>query len=246
LGRYYANEQFDIPADSVGFQTRADSQLWKVEILRKQVPPPASLLEVGPATGEFAYCARQKGYRPTLFEMDERCCGFLREVLALDVVQTSNPAESLDAATAYDAICIWQAIEHIPNFWTLMERSIDRLGPGGVLILSTPNPCSLQARILRRFWPHLDAPRHLYLIPQSWVRSFARKHGLAAVFDTTRDVGSIGLNYYGWLLAARNAVRGKVSNRIIEAAAGRITALVRRWESREGRGCSYTIALRKG
>jgi len=242
LGRYYANEQYDVPANLQSFRPRAESQRWKVEILRSLVPQ-GDLLEVGPATGEFAYAAHENGFRPTVFEMDPNCSRFLRDVLGLNVVQTADPAARLDSE--YDAICLWQAIEHIPEFWKLMEKSVLHLRAGGVLVMSTPNPRSLQARWLGRFWPHLDAPRHLYLIPQNWMRGFAAKHRLKVVLGTTRDVGSTGLNYYGWLLAVRNAFGRRQTDRWTERIAGRITSTLRRWEEEEGEGCSYTIALRK-
>lgn len=244
LAHCYVNEQYDIPADAAGFEPRSESQRWKVEILRSLVAP-GPLLEVGPATGEFAYAARLDGYAPSLLEMDENCCRFLRKVLGLEVVQTADPAACLDLSARYSAICLWQAIEHIPEFWTLMEDAAGRLAPGGVMILSTPNPASLQARLLGRFWPHLDAPRHLYLIPQTWMRAFGRKHGLNLVLDTTRDVGSLGLNYYGWFLAVRNAMRRKESSATVDFLARRLASMFRRWESSESRGCSYTVAFRR-
>jgi 2-polyprenyl-3-methyl-5-hydroxy-6-metoxy-1,4-benzoquinol methylase len=243
LGQYYANEQYDMPASLQSFRPRAESQRWKVEILRSLVPGGGDLLEVGPATGEFAYAAREDGFRPTVIEMDPNCARFLRDVLGLNVVLTADPASHLEAE--YDAICLWQAIEHIPEFWKLMEKSILHMRPGAVLVLSTPNPWSLQARWLGRFWAHLDAPRHLYLIPKDWMHAFAAKHGLKVVLSTTRDVGSTGLNYYGWLLAVRNALGRNKIDRWSERIAGRISATLRLWEEEEGVGCSYTIALRK-
>jgi len=151
----------------------------------------------------------------------------------------------LSCESHYDAICIWQAIEHIPEFWKLMDRVADRLASGGVIVVSTPNPRSIQASILGRYWPHADSPRHLYLIPQEWFRSFARERGLSVVLDTTRDAGSIGLNYYGWYPAVRNLTRGILTDRSVHTVARWITNLLRRREEAEGTGCSYTIALRK-
>jgi len=238
------NEQYDIPSGRAGFQQRAESQQWKVDILKTLVAP-GLLFEIGPATGEFAFMARQAGFAPKLAEMDKQCCKFLCEELGLDVIQTSDPAGCLARENQYKAICIWQTIEHVPEFWKLMDVVADRVTRGGVIVLSTPNPISVQAKILGRYWPHIDAPRHLYLIPQEWFQSFARDRGLSIVLDTTRDVGSIGLNYYGWYLAVRNLTRGLLADWRIHAVARLITESLRRWEEAEGAGCSYTIALRK-
>ena len=244
LARYYINEQYDIPEDAAGFGPRSESQRWKVEILKSLVPP-CPLLEVGPATGEFALAARNDGYLPKLLEMDENCCRFLRDALGMEVVKTAEPAAWLASSVQFSAICIWQAIEHVPDFWKLMENAAARLAPGGVLLLSTPNPASLQARLLGRFWPHLDAPRHLYLIPQTWMQAFGRKHGLDVVLDTTRDVGSLALNGYAWYLAVRNAIGREHMNKGVEYATAGLATALRPWEALEGWGCSYTVAFRR-
>jgi 2-polyprenyl-3-methyl-5-hydroxy-6-metoxy-1,4-benzoquinol methylase len=244
LAPFYVNEQYDVPADLRALESRADSQAWKVEILKSLVSG-GSLFEVGPATGEFAFAARAAGYRPKLAEMDRNCCDFLRNALHLDVVQTSRPAECLGSGHKYDAICLWQAIEHIPDFWELLANAADSLSAHGVIVLSTPNPRSLQARFLGRYWPHIDAPRHLYLISQTWFRAFAARYNLSIVMNTTKDVGSTGLNYYGWCLAVRNLSHNMLSESHTQSIAARITKKVRRWEEVEGRGCSYTIAFRK-
>jgi 2-polyprenyl-3-methyl-5-hydroxy-6-metoxy-1,4-benzoquinol methylase len=243
LRRYYINEQYDIPSSTAGFAARAQTQRWKVDLLDSLVQP-GRLLEIGPATGEFAFAARAGGYAPRVIEMDPDCCRFMRE-LGVEVVHSDAPADELDDGAPYRAICIWQAIEHIPRFWVLIERACQRLMPGGVLVLSTPNPISVQARLLGRFWPHLDAPRHLYLIPPQWMQSFARQHGMQVALKTTRDVGSLGLNYYGWLLAVRHALRGGGSARTVDFLTRWLTSLFGPLERREGWGCSYTVALRK-
>jgi hypothetical protein len=160
-------------------------------------------------------------------------------------LHTDNPSASLASFKEFDVICIWQAIEHIPSFWTLLQIAADKLTFNGVLVVSTPNPQSLQARWLGRYWPHLDTPRHLYLIPQLWFQSFAEKHQLAITVATTRDLGSIGLNYYGWYLAVRNALGNVLSARRVAMLAQGITSCCRRWEESEGGGCAYTVILRK-
>ena len=244
LARYYLHEQYDIPGDRRGFEVRAASQAWKVDLLKALIAD-GSLFEIGPATGEFAFAARVAGFRPRLAEMNPDCCAFLRDVLEFDVISTNNPAEALFEGNTYDAICVWQAIEHIPQFWRVMERAAESLSAGGVLVVSTPNPDSIQARVLGKYWPHLDAPRHLYLIPPSWFAAYAPRYGLSVVMNTTMDSGSLGLNFYGWYLAIRNLVRGKLPERIIHTLARAIAAGLGPLERSEGGGCSYTIAFRK-
>ena len=250
LELFYRHEQYNIPQHRDEIIQRAKGQIWKVDLLKTLVDS-GSLLEIGPATGEFAYAAREAGFLPKLVELDLDCCSYLRGTLKLDVTQTGDPneflasREHLDANKLFDAICIWQTIEHIPEFWKLLDSAVQRLASDGVLVVSTPNPLSFQARILGRYWPHIDAPRHLYLIPQDWFISFAERHDLNVVLNTTQDVGSLGLNYYGWYLAVRNFARGVVSDSKVQKIAHMITRMAIHKEKTEGFGCSYTIAFQR-
>jgi 2-polyprenyl-3-methyl-5-hydroxy-6-metoxy-1,4-benzoquinol methylase len=250
IDRFYIHEQYNIPRELSEILPRSQAQVWKVALLKTLIAG-GSLLEVGPATGEFAYAAREAGFLIKLVELDHDCCTFLRETLILDVTETGKPIEflanrkSFGADKTFDAICIWQAIEHIPEFWVLLNNAVDCLANDGVLVVSTPNPLSYQARVLGRYWPHIDAPRHLYLIPQDWFISFAERNGLSVVLNTTQDVGSIGLNYYGWYLAVHNFAHGIMPERLVQRIARAITRVVRHKEGAEGLGCSYTVAFRR-
>ncbi|WP_316189684.1 methyltransferase domain-containing protein [Bradyrhizobium sp. SZCCHNS1054] len=241
LAQYYVHEQYDIPQEIAHFDERAQGQRWKLDILRAYCPE-GRLLEVGPATGEFATLARNEGFRPTLIEMDPACCVFLRK-MGHKVIESADPERALDELGEFDAVCIWQVIEHIPNFWSLVNKAASHLRPGGVILISTPNPDSFQAHLLGRRWPHADAPRHIYLISPKWFARVAHSWGVRVALSTTTDVGSIGLNYYGWYLWIRNRFGKLVSGPTVDRWAAKLTAAFSRWERAEGGGCSYLIVF---
>jgi SAM-dependent methyltransferase len=242
LRKYYVHEQYDIPGATEKFDERANTQIWKLDILQRYVSA-GTLLELGPATGEFATVARQRGFQPTLIEMDSSCCEFLRR-LKHDVIESSDPEAALDRLGEFDAICAWQVIEHIPRFWSFVEKAACHLKTGGALVISTPNPDSFQARWMGRTWPHADAPRHVYLISPRWFARLAACWRLRIVLCTTTDVGSIGLNYYGWYLWVRNWFVG-FSKPSIDRWAAQLTRAFARWEIAEGKGCSYVLVMIK-
>ncbi len=64
-------------------------------------------------------------------------------------------------AKSFDAVTIWEVIEHLTNPKRTIEEIRHLLRPGGYLFLSTPNGDSLQARFWRKYWAGWDAPRHL-------------------------------------------------------------------------------------
>lgn len=56
LSGFYVGEQYDIPWQSEDFGSRAETQAWKLSLIQPFVSE-GKLLEVGPATGEFATVA---------------------------------------------------------------------------------------------------------------------------------------------------------------------------------------------
>ena len=239
---FYVHEQYDVPAPDYDFLPRANTQKWKLDLLPEL--PGNRMLEIGPATGEFATVARNAGFDITVIEMDGACCDYLRDTLKHDVIQSNDPIASMPDEK-FDAICAWQVIEHIPKFWRWIEAAARRLKPGGIIVLATPNPNSFQARALGRYWPHLDAPRHLYLIPTTWYYAMANRSGVRVRSITTLDAGSIGLNNSGWHLFLRNWFGKVLPTRVNHIAAAALSRLFRRWEHAEGLGASYVVVLEK-
>jgi SAM-dependent methyltransferase len=239
---FYAAEYFHLPADDAEYRRRSEAERWKLDLVRRYVPG-GRLLEFGPATGEFASLARKAGFEVALVEQDARCAAFLRERQDFQVTHGSDPLAALaEQVGEFDLICLWQVIEHLPSFWTFLERAAARLRAGGALVISTPNPDALQFDLLGRFWVHLDSPRHLYLIPPAWFRARARRLGLALSLLTTQDPGSLAWNGFGWEHSLRGVlpgVAGKALGRIGRLA-GRLWAPL---ERREGRGSAYTVVL---
>lgn len=244
IGRFYVRQQYQVPASAENFELRASAESWKVDLIRPHVLS-GDLLEVGPATGEFATAARSAGFSPTLVEMDDACVTFLREKLGHHVVQSDDPVKALRDLGLFDAICVWQTIEHIPRFWTFVAEAALHLRPGGALVVSTPNPVSFQARLLGRTWPHADVPRHLYLVPPNWLLRACQNLGLRPALVTTRDAGTLGLNHYGWYLWVRNRFGRVLSEKRVKAWATRLTRLFARRELSEGEGCCYVAILTK-
>lgn len=65
-------------------------------------------------------------------------------------------------------------------------------------MIAKPNPDSLQFRLLGARWAHVDAPRHLSLIPPHALRSQAQRLGLRLAHVTTSDPAGNEWNRFGW------------------------------------------------
>jgi hypothetical protein len=108
-----------------------------------------------------------------------------------------------------------------------------------------PNPEAFQFRALGARWPHVDAPRHLFLIPAAALEAKARALGLERAELTADDPGGRGWNAFGWqhlMIRPRSSTPAKLAALAVGRA---VTAAMRPWERRPMRGATYTAVLRR-
>lgn len=84
---------------------------------------------------------------------------------------------------SFDAVIAGELIEHLETPVDFLRRCWDTLAPGGILVLSTPNPhspfeCLLTITLSRRF---LYTRNHVLLIPQRWLIRIMEIAGFRAV-----------------------------------------------------------------
>jgi hypothetical protein len=100
-------------------------------------------------------------------------------------------------------ISLWHVLEHLRDPAEMLATAAERLSPGGVLALGVPNPRSLQFRLLQSRWAHLDAPRHLCLMPEEALIARLREHGLRPLQAMTGDPFGLVCSLHGWAYALR-------------------------------------------
>ena len=244
LDRYYPPEYYRLPASRGELLAAAEPEGYKLRIVRGYVPG-GRLIEIGPAVGAFAVLAQEAGYETSAIEMDAECCRFLRTVVGITAHETAQPAGALAAHGPFDVIAMWQVIEHLRNPIEVLSAAARALRPGGVLALAAPNPDAFQFRIFRARWTHVDAPRHLFLIPHAALVRSAQGLGLEVALLTTLDPGTLGWNSFGWRESMAGFAAGsytKSAFRLLGSLAGRAMIPLDR---REGKGSTYTLVLRR-
>jgi 2-polyprenyl-3-methyl-5-hydroxy-6-metoxy-1,4-benzoquinol methylase len=243
LGVFYGKDYYALPTLK-RLKAIASSEKYKIATIQK-FSDGKRLLEIGPAFGVFAYQAKSAGFDVTGIEMDERCCQFLNTEVGIRAVNSPRPTEAMALLEEQDVIAMWHVIEHLPNPFEVFDSAAHKLNRGGILVVATPNPESLQFKIQGAAWPHIDAPRHLYLIPSLLLVSHAKKQGLQLISKTTSDADALRWNTFGWQRILMNQVKQKNLQRLAYVAGYLVSQIFRPFESRGDQGSAYTLVFRK-
>jgi 2-polyprenyl-3-methyl-5-hydroxy-6-metoxy-1,4-benzoquinol methylase len=243
LGRFYPPSYYELPAAG-DLERLAPAEAHKVSLVRRYVPP-GRMVEVGPGAGVFAYGAARAGFDVTAIEMDPRTCEHLSTAVGVRVIESDDPAAGLAGLPASRAIAMWHVLEHLPDPAAAIDAASENLEPGGVLALATPNPQALQFRLLKARWAHVDAPRHLFLIPLEALTRRAAAAGLRRAEVTTSDPSGRHWNRFGWESAMRRRPSAGPAPKPVAVVALGLTLAVRPLEHTALRGAAYTAVFIK-
>jgi SAM-dependent methyltransferase len=248
LSVYYPNEYYSLPASLEELRQLAEPDRYRIEQVREYVTR-GRLLEIGPAYGLLPYLAKEAGFDVDTIEMDERCCRFLEEVVGVKAIRSSRPNQVLKGAGPYDAIVLRHVVEHLTDPWDCLRQTAVALAPGGVLIITVPNPEALQFKLLRSNWWHLDAPRHLQLIPARVYIERLREWGLEQVQVTCNDQGGLQCNESGWIVSVEHAAESAPARLRLRRIAIRtyraLRPMIEPFERRDLRGTAFTLIFQK-
>jgi len=245
LSGFYPPTYHEIPASTDGLRPDLERESFKIDAIKAHTDGRA-LLEIGPSLGRFAFLAKSSGFDVSAFEIDQSCCRFLNEIVGIRAFHTSNILESVRGAGTFDAIAMWHSLEHLPDPWCLVDMLPDKLNEGGLLVIASPNPESLQFRLFGKYWVHLDAPRHVELIPPALLTRRLSNKGLARVHFSTSDQGAKDCNGLGWQVSPEHFFRGHAFWHYTRRIWLRlIRLLVSPIENVSGLGSAYTLVFRK-
>lgn len=120
------------------------------------------VLDVGCATGDFMAVAQNtfdvwgQDISPYAIETAEKLYQSLKGRLR------SGPIETLDYDVgSFDAITMWDVVEHLWDPVAVMQHALPWLKPGGYVFMSTPNIGAVTAKLMGRYWAFMTPPEHL-------------------------------------------------------------------------------------
>ena len=221
-----------------------EAERWRAQKL-VELAGTGRLVDIGAGAGGFASAAAQAGFDVTAIEMDRECCEWMERQLGVTAICTDRPLDALAELPPSRVITIWHALEHLPDTAGVLAAAAAALEPDGFLAVAIPNSESIQFRLLRARWAHLDAPRHVSLPGAPALISGAAKAGLSPVFETTSDPSGLACNLHGWVYALRRDPSQGPAVGLPLRAGSWLTAVLGPVERRGRNGAALTLVLRK-
>ncbi|MBK8262406.1 MAG: class I SAM-dependent methyltransferase [Nannocystis sp.] len=85
----------------------------------------------------------------------------------------------------FDAVAMWEVIEHVPDPRDTLLRARAWLRPGGLLALSTPSASGLPARLLGRRFPMVAPPEHLTIFSRRGLHHLLDGAGFQVLHESS-------------------------------------------------------------
>jgi SAM-dependent methyltransferase len=192
------------------------------------------LLDVGCASGLFLQEAKQVGWNIAGIEPNEALCAQARKNLGEDAEVQCTTLEMARLESGFDAITLWDVLEHVPDPQTFLQHCRSLLRSKGYLFLNVPDLDSWPARILGTRWPLL-LPEHLNYFNRESLCFCAEKAGLRPV-QFGRRRAWFSARYLGYRLSQHSVpgagwlgkiAQGPLGNMTIPLSLGETLAVLR-------------------
>lgn len=126
-------------------QSNQERTRWQIDALKASLPHAgSSVLDVGAGGGLFLHLAREAGFHVMGSEPSGSRVQFARKEYDLSLKREVIDHPVWDRhAGKFDAVTLWDVIEHVDDPKKLLQRCKELLRPGGTLLLDTPARDSL-------------------------------------------------------------------------------------------------------
>lgn len=205
---------------------------------------PGRLLDVGCATGNYLAEMHSRGWSVSGVEIQAEAAAYAREELGLDVF-TGDLLQAPFTPAAFDAVTLWDVLEHTHDPLAILRVVRRLLRPGGIVAFSIPDLRSSDAEQFGKYWIGFDAPRHLYLFEDQTISLLLQQADLAYL-GRAHFLGT----YHTWVASLQTWLNARLDDNTARRFVTRLatlpvwaplTAPYFRWLNRRGKGSVVTI-----
>lgn len=143
------------------------SNIFQAERLRKVScdQKSGSLLDIGCGKGKFMSYAADKRWRVSGIEPAETGSTIAERQVGIPIFRSLDDLENDEP---FDVVTMWHVVEHLLEPTEELQRIKPFLKQDGRIFIAIPNFESIQSKLGKSKWSHLDVPRHrVHYTPQS-------------------------------------------------------------------------------
>ena len=133
------------------------------------------ILDVGCGQGGFLNTMLKDGWEIYGVELSRDACDFAREKYGLKEINNCDLLSAVFPDNFFDVITLWHVLEHLGKPQDTLRKIYNILKEDGLLIIESPNFCSIQSRFFKDKWFNLDLPRHLYQFSPKILKRYLEK-----------------------------------------------------------------------
>lgn len=134
--------------------------------LQRHMPRAGKVLDVGSGSGLFLNIARAQGWQGTGIELDQATAKWASEQYGLDI-RFGTLKTALSPEDRFDAITMFDYLEHTDKPGPDLAAAARHLDPGGVILIRVPNQAGWQSRFMKQGWLAVISNHLSYFSPES-------------------------------------------------------------------------------
>jgi 2-polyprenyl-3-methyl-5-hydroxy-6-metoxy-1,4-benzoquinol methylase len=143
--------------------------------------PKGRLLDVGCSCGYFLEVAVDEGYEVHGLEFSENAIAAAAPHIKSRIVRAGVDEIAGKHEGSYDVISAFDLIEHLGQPAAFLSQARRLLGPGGRLVLSTPDASHWLRYVMGAHWPMLQPMQHVSLFSRQALQVALTKAGFRAI-----------------------------------------------------------------
>jgi 2-polyprenyl-3-methyl-5-hydroxy-6-metoxy-1,4-benzoquinol methylase len=150
---------------------------------------PGRMLDFGCGAGDFMKRMRDHGWTVEGIDVSPEIARQVRESSGVPVHVGSLPHPDI-GPESFDAIVMWDSLEHVHRPRRVLEGARESLRAGGLVVIGVPNFGSWSRQHSRDNWYGLELPRHLTHFTARTLAAMVEAEGFRVVSNSQVEHGS--------------------------------------------------------
>lgn len=163
-----------------------------LRLVERHVPKKGAILDVGAAAGFFLTVAKESGWETVGIEPNRWMVAWGNRKYGVNL-KAGVLTQAGFKPESFDAVTMWDVLEHTPDPMAELREAWRVLKPGGVLVINYPNIGSVLARLAGANWWFLLSV-HLYYFTHRTMREYLSAAGFEVV-SIRRYVQTLSLEH---------------------------------------------------